>query len=79
MGANIEICGKNAIIKGKTPLRGAEVYAADLRGGAALVLAGLMAEGETVVKDIYHIDRGYENLDEGLKQLGGIIERRTSD
>ena len=79
MGANIERCGKNAIIKGKTPLRGAEVYAADLRGGAALVLAGLMAEGETVVKDIYHIDRGYENLDEGLKQLGGIIERRTSD
>ena len=79
MGANIEICGKNAIIKGETILRGKKVSAADLRGGAALVLAGLSAEGETVVEDINHIDRGYENIDEGLRRLGGIIERRTSD
>lgn len=79
MGANIDICGKNAIIKGDLPLKGAEVSAADLRGGAALVIAGLSAGGETTVKDIYHIDRGYENLDEGLRQLGGLIERRTCD
>lgn len=79
MGANIEICGKNAIIKGETPLHGEKISAADLRGGAALVLAGLSAEGETVVEGINHIDRGYENFDEGLRRLGGIIERRTSD
>lgn len=79
MGANIEICGKNAIIKGVAKLRGTAVSAADLRGGAALVLAGLSADGKTVVKDIHHICRGYENLDIGLRQLGGIIERRTSD
>ena len=79
MGANIEICGKNAIIKGDTALRGCRISAADLRGGAALVLAGLSAKGETTVDNIYHIDRGYEKLDEGLRQLGGIIERRTSD
>lgn len=79
MGANIDICGKNAIIKGGLPLKGAEVSAADLRGGAALVIAGLSAGGETDVRDIYHIDRGYENFDEGLRQMGGIIERRTCD
>ena len=79
MGANIDICGKNAIIKGGLPLKGAEVSAADLRGGAALVIAGLYAGGETDVRDIYHIDRGYENFDEGLRQMGGIIERRTCD
>lgn len=79
MGANIETCGKNAIIKGVNALSGKEVKAADLRGGAALVIAGLGACGTTVVEDIYHIDRGYEDLDKGLRQLGGIIERRTRD
>lgn len=79
MGANIEICGKNAIIRGNTPLHGQTVSAADLRGGAALVLAGLLAEGKTVIRDIQHIDRGYEDLDKGLTQLGGVIERRKSD
>ena len=79
MGANIEICGKNAIIKGEYPLRGNRVCAADLRGGAALVLAGLFAAGETVVENVHHIDRGYENFEKGLRQLGGVIERRTSD
>lgn len=76
MGANIEICGKNAIIKGITPLRGSEVTALDLRGGAALVNAALMAEGETTVKDIYHISRGYEDFDKGIRSLGGRIEKR---
>lgn len=79
MGANIETCGKNAIIKGVPFLRGEEVEALDLRGGAALVLAGLMARGTTKVTGVHHIDRGYENFDEGLRTLGGLIERRTCD
>ncbi len=77
MGANIETCGKNAIIKGVDGLQGAEVCAQDLRGGAALVLAGLMAEEETVVTGIYHIERGYEGLERGLRQLGGNIEEKS--
>ncbi len=76
MGADIEICGKNAIIKGSSTLRGAEVEALDLRGGAALVIAGLMAEGSTVVRNTFHIQRGYEELEKGLRTLGGIIETK---
>ena len=76
MGANIETCGKNAIIKGIGRLQGAEVCAQDLRGGAALVLAGLMAEEETVVTGIHHIERGYEGLERGLRLLGGNIEKK---
>lgn len=77
MGADIEICGKNAIIKGVYSLKGKMVAAQDLRGGAALVLAGLMAEGTTTVTGLSHIDRGYENFHKGLQELGGLIERRT--
>ncbi len=77
MGANIEICGKNAIIKGVPFLSGTEVGALDLRGGAALVLAGLMARGQTEVKNIEHISRGYEDFDKGIRSLGGFIERKT--
>lgn len=76
MGADIETCGKNAIIKGTEFLYGKEVKALDLRGGAALVIAGLMAEGKTVVKDAFHIQRGYEDLEKGLKSLGGLIEEK---
>ena len=76
MGADIEICGKNAIIKGVEALCGAEVYARDLRGGAALVLAGLRAEGRTVVNDTFHIHRGYEDFEKGIKDLGGLIEKK---
>lgn len=76
MGADIETCGKNAIIKGTEKLYGNSVKALDLRGGAALVVAGLMAEGETVVDDIFHIQRGYEDLEKGLKSLGGLIEEK---
>ena len=76
MGADIETCGKNAIIKGVPSLQGAEVSALDLRGGAALVLAGLFAEGTTIVKNISHIHRGYEDLEKGIKSLGGIIEKK---
>jgi UDP-N-acetylglucosamine 1-carboxyvinyltransferase len=56
-------------------LKGAEVTSGDLRGGAALVLAGLKAEGETIVDSIHHIDRGYENLGESLRSIGADIEK----
>lgn len=76
MGADIETCGKNAIIKGTDFLHGSEVKALDLRGGAALVIAGLMAEGQTVVKDAFHVQRGYEELEKGIRTLGGFIEKK---
>jgi len=79
MGADIETCGKNAIIKGVKTLKGAEVSAMDLRGGAALVIAGLMAEGRTVVKNAFHVQRGYEDLEEGLRALGGFIETKREE
>lgn len=75
MGANIKLEGRLAVIKGVKKLIGANVCARDLRGGAALVLAGLAAEGETVISDIKHIDRGYENIEEKLKQIGASIRR----
>ena len=64
------------IIKGTKFLSGKDVKALDLRGGAALVIAGLMAEGETVVREAFHIQRGYEDLEKGLKSLGGLIEEK---
>lgn len=75
MGANIKLEGRLAVIKGVKKLVGANVYARDLRGGAALVIAGLAAEGETVISDIKHIDRGYERIEEKLKQVGATIRR----
>lgn len=74
MGANIKIFGKVAVVKGVKKLTGAKVYAKDLRGGAALVLGGLIAEGVTEVKNIYHIKRGYENFHFNLQKLGADIE-----
>lgn len=73
MGANIKTFGKVSVVKGVKRLTGAKVYAKDLRGGAALVLAGLVAEGKTEVENIYHINRGYENLHETLRSLGAEI------
>lgn len=73
MGANIKTFGKVSVVKGVKKLTGARVYAKDLRGGAALVLAGLVAEGKTEVENIYHINRGYENLHETLRSLGAEI------
>ncbi|WMM23355.1 UDP-N-acetylglucosamine 1-carboxyvinyltransferase [Tissierella sp. MB52-C2] len=73
MGANIKTFGKVAVIKGVKELTGARTTAKDLRGGAALVLAGLVAKGTTEVHDIYHIERGYENLHLILQKLGGDI------
>lgn len=75
MGANIAIEGPSAIINGANRLSGAPVMASDLRASAALVLAGLAAEGETWIQRIYHLDRGYEKLDEKFRELGGTIER----
>ena len=78
MGADIRIEGHHALVKGNTHLSGAPVVATDLRGGAALVLAGLVADGETVVSDIYHIDRGYERFCDKLSAIGARVERVTA-
>jgi UDP-N-acetylglucosamine 1-carboxyvinyltransferase len=75
LGADIEIEGPSAIVKGGKPLSGAPVMASDLRASAALVIAGLAAKGTTQVNRVYHIDRGYENIDGKLRQLGARIER----
>ncbi|HWH70388.1 MAG TPA: UDP-N-acetylglucosamine 1-carboxyvinyltransferase, partial [Candidatus Sulfotelmatobacter sp.] len=75
LGADIEIEGPSAIIKGGAPLSGAPVMASDLRASAALVIAGLAARGTTQVNRVYHIDRGYENIDGKLRHLGARIER----
>lgn len=76
MGANIKIEGRIAVIKGVRKLIGANVTARDLRGGAALVLAGLVAEGETVVSGVKHIERGYEDIDVKLLQIGALIKKK---
>ena len=78
LGASIEVQGDKAIVKGRTPLSGAEVAATDLRASAALVLAGLVASGETTVTEIEHLDRGYERIEEKLRGLGASIERVRS-
>jgi len=75
LGANIEVSGDKAVVRGKTPLSGAETIASDLRASASLVLAGLIANGETIVNEVEHLDRGYEKLEEKLTSLGAPIER----
>ena len=75
MGANIRIEGRQAIVGGVPALTGAQVIASDLRASASLVLAGLVAQGETVVDRVYHIDRGYERFEEKLRNAGASIER----
>jgi UDP-N-acetylglucosamine 1-carboxyvinyltransferase len=75
MGADIEVEGNTAIIKGITKLDGARVMATDLRASASLVIAGLIAQGETIIDRIYHLDRGYECIEEKLSQLGARIRR----
>src|SRR5436305_5414636 len=75
MGAEVQIEGATAVIQGVERLYGAPVMASDLRASAALVLAGLKAEGTTEIRRVYHIDRGYEHLDEKLGALGAHIER----
>jgi len=75
MGANIRIDGSRAVVAGKSRLTGAKVIASDLRASASLVLAGLIAEGETIIDRIYHLDRGYEKIEEKLRSVGAKIER----
>lgn len=75
MGANIKVSGKTAVVTGVKKLYGAKVSATDLRGGAAMAVAGLSAEGITEISDIFHIDRGYEDIDGVISSLGGRIKR----
>jgi len=77
LGADIEIEGKTAVVNGPARLSGAPVMATDLRASASLVLAGLAASGETRVRRVYHIDRGYERIEEKLARLGGRIRREA--
>ncbi|GFP26111.1 UDP-N-acetylglucosamine 1-carboxyvinyltransferase, partial [Candidatus Hakubella thermalkaliphila] len=79
MGARIRVEGHHAMVYGGATLSGAPVKATDLRAGAALVVAGLVAEGETEVHDIEHIERGYENLDQKLRDLGADIEKVSGE
>jgi len=79
MGAHIETSGKTAIVHGVPKLSGAEVMATDLRASMSLVIAGLAAEGETQVHRLYHLDRGYERLEEKLSILGAEVERVGGD
>ena len=75
LGAHITVQGNQAVVRGRTPLTGASVIASDLRASASLVLAGLAAEGETTVSRVYHLDRGYERLEEKLTAVGARIRR----
>ncbi len=75
MGADITVNGRRALVRGKTGLSGAKVQASDLRASASLVLAGLAAEGETLIDRVYHIDRGYERIEEKLTKVGARIRR----
>jgi UDP-N-acetylglucosamine 1-carboxyvinyltransferase len=75
MGANIKIEGSRAVVRGRTPLSGAAVQASDLRASASLVIAALVADGETIIDRVYHIDRGYERIEEKLRGVGAQIRR----
>ena len=77
MGANITVDGHSVIIHGKASIDGAPVMASDLRASASLVIAGLAANGETQVDRIYHIDRGYERIEEKLQSVGADIARKS--
>ena len=75
LGADIKIDGNTAVVRGVDRLEGATVMATDLRASASLVIAGLVAQGETLVDRIYHLDRGYEHLDAKLDKLGARVRR----
>ena len=77
MGAKITPQGKTAIFEGVDELFGAPVYSTDLRAGAALIIAGIIADGETELYNLHHIDRGYENIEEKFRKLGANIKRVT--
>ena len=75
MGANITVHGASAMVRGVPKLTGAPVMATDLRASVSLVMAGLVAEGDTILNRVYHLDRGYERLTEKLEACGAEIER----
>ncbi len=75
LGADIQIEGSNAIVRGVARLDGATVMATDLRASASLIIAGLVAQGETLIDRIYHLDRGYERIEEKLSKLGAVVKR----
>jgi UDP-N-acetylglucosamine 1-carboxyvinyltransferase len=79
MGANINVHGASAMVRGVPRLTGAPVMATDLRASVSLVLAGLVADGDTVINRVYHLDRGYERLEEKLAACGADIERQVGD
>jgi 5-enolpyruvylshikimate-3-phosphate synthase len=79
MGADITVKGRSAMVRGVAGLFGAPVMATDLRASMSLVIAGLAAEGETLVRRVYHLDRGYERLEEKLQAVGAEIERVSGD
>ena len=78
MGARVRVDGNTAVVHGPAPLAGARVMATDLRASACLVLAGVAAQGETVVDRIYHLDRGYERMESKLQLLGARVERLSA-
>ncbi len=78
MGADIRVEGNRLIVTGRSTLTGAPVMASDLRASAGLILAGLAAEGMTEVQRVYHLDRGYERIEEKLRAIGANIERRKT-
>jgi UDP-N-acetylglucosamine 1-carboxyvinyltransferase len=75
MGADISIDGRKAVVRGPSALEGTTVIASDLRASASLVLAGLIARGETIIDRVYHIDRGYEQIEQKLSAVGASIQR----
>ena len=79
LGADIHLDGQSAIVKGVDRLVGAPVMATDLRASVSLVIAGLAAEGETTVSRVYHLDRGFERLEEKLSRCGAVIERISGE
>jgi len=79
LGADIQISGNTAVVRGKTQLMGAKIIASDLRASASLVLAALCASGETLIDRVYHIDRGYETIVKKLRSVGANIERITDN
>ena len=78
MGADIRIDGRSCVVVGPTRLSGAQVMATDLRASVSLVIAGLMAEGQTTINRVYHLDRGFERLEQKLSSCGAQIERIVS-
>jgi UDP-N-acetylglucosamine 1-carboxyvinyltransferase len=78
MGADIRVEGNRVVVTGRQGLTGAPVMASDLRASAGLIVAGLAADGVTTVQRVYHLDRGYERIEEKLRALGAQIERRKT-